>query len=224
MKKLYDDLSIGIPSGIRIDSCVIDKEWTAVRANGNVGIARTLQMSENPEELAATFTGAYLRDTANHMKWNNLALASVGVAAMNAWYNTKERAEGLNGLVPVESISQNAVFVGDYLGALPLPLCPDFDENVYSALKSTDTIVISADALTTRALSKLLDIVGDNSNVILEGWSLPCTALFFAFGMPVRELRGVYRSPVDSFEACANENLFDSDCAKPFCVRSDCVF
>jgi uncharacterized protein (DUF4213/DUF364 family) len=192
MLKLYDDLYIGIPSGIKIDDCVIGDKWAAVWANGNVGVARLLETPENPKEFAGTFIGAYLRDTGNHMRWAGLTRASVGVAALNAWYNTAERAKGLDGDAEPAALGGNIVRVGDYPGALPLPPASDFDEGAYEALKKADTALISADALTTRSLPKLLDIAGEAGNVILEGLSLPCSALFFAFKMPIRELRGFY--------------------------------
>ena len=213
MWKLYDDLYIGIPSGIRIESCVTGKYWTAVRANGNVGIAKTLELPENPERFAASFTGSYLRDTANHMKWDNLARAAVGVAAMNAWYNTAERAEGLGGNSPAGSFPDNTAYVGSYPAesAFPLPMSPDFGLMGFERLRDYSAVVISGEALITRALPKLLDIIGEGGNVILDGYSLPCTALFFAFDMPVRELRGFCE--VRDTEIPANG-------AVSFCIRS----
>jgi uncharacterized protein (DUF4213/DUF364 family) len=211
MFKLYDDLCIGIPSGIKISDCVIGEKWTTVWANGNAGVARTLEMPENPVEFAGKFIGAYLRDTGNHMKWDSLMRASTGIAALNAWYNTAERANGLDGDAKVEAPGGNVVYVGDYPSALPLPLSPDFDEDAYEALRRMDTVVISADALITRALPKLLDIAGENE-VILEGWSLPCTALFFAFKMPVKELRGCYLRVIEGIDDLASS-------AVAFCVK-----
>jgi hypothetical protein len=48
MWKLYDDLYIGIPSGITITGVTIGRFWTTVRANGNIGIARTLAPPDDP--------------------------------------------------------------------------------------------------------------------------------------------------------------------------------
>ena len=191
--KLYDDLYIGIPSGIKIDGCEIDAEWTKVRANGNVGFAKTLELPKNPAEFAAAFKGMYLRETGCHMKWDSLARSAVGVAAINAWHNTKERALSLGCATPVDASGKTA-YVGNYEGAnvFALPMSPEFDVKGYERLREYDKTVIASDALTTRALPKLLDIVGEGGNVIMDGPSLPCSPLFFAFGMPVRELHGYY--------------------------------
>lgn len=212
MWKLYDDLYIGIPSGIRIAGCVVGEKWTTVKANGNIGIASTLELPEDPEEFAASFTGAYLRDTANYMKWDNLAIASVGVAAMNAWYNTKERAEGFRDLSSQSGdLPGKTAYVGSSRGkdTFPLPMEPDFDENIYIELCEYDSVGIASEAVVTRALPGILKLSGD-AKVILEGYSLPCTALFFAFGMPVRELRGY----------CAAKDMTNpADGALPFVIR-----
>lgn len=153
MWKLYDELYIGIPSGIRIDKVEIDAELTRVYANGNVGVAKTMELPENAEELAAGFKGRFLRETTGHLYWPTEAHASVGVAAMNAWYNTPERIAALS----------------------------------VSPSDTGNARVISSDALISRELPKLLE---GAEGVVLEGDSLPCTPLFFAFGSPVREVRG----------------------------------
>ena len=80
MWKLYDDLYIGIPSGITIDGCIIGDKWVTVRANGNIGVARML---EKPCLDGKDFIGAYLRDTGCHLRWDSLTRAAVGVAALN---------------------------------------------------------------------------------------------------------------------------------------------
>jgi len=221
MWKLYDDLYIGIPSGIVIEGCVVGAKWTTVRANGNIGIASTFKVPENPEKFAAGYIGAYLRESAGHLKWDGLARAGVGVAALNAWYNTAARATGLDGDKPAAALAGKVAYIGDYAGknVFPLPMSDKFDASAYAALKGFDTVVISADALVTRALPKLLDIVGEAGNAVLDGYSLPCTALFFAFGMPVREIRGYYTRFADTIEACALKGTDPSPGMLPFAVR-----
>ena len=225
MWKLYDDLYIGIPSGIRIDSCIVGKCWTAVCANGNVGIAKTLGMPDNPKEFAASFTGAWLRETAGHIKWGNLAQASVGVAAMNAWYNTKERAEALDGLSSPAPLAGKTAYVGDYRAenAFPLPMSPDFDAAAYKSLSGFEVVVVAGEALTTRALPKLFDLAGKNTGFVIDGLSVPCAPVFFAFDMPVRELRGFYPGILNSFIECADRDIENPAFAQPFTIRLEAI-
>lgn len=224
MWKLYDELYIGIPSGIRISGCVVGEKWTTVRIDGNVGFARTLEYPENAAEYAAGFVGAYLRDTACHLRWDSLTRAAVGVAAMNAWYNTPERAVGLGGVdaKPAELKGKTAV-VGMH-GDFPIPMSPDFDVSAYEGLKGCDNIIIKSMALTTRALPGLLEIAGERAKVILAGRCTPLSALFFAFDMPIREIRGFYSHYPDTIEACAIKDIEDiSPGVLPFTVRPDCL-
>jgi len=197
MWKLYDDLYIGIPSGIRIAGCIVGEKWTCVSANGNVGIARTLGLPEIPEIFQAGFAGAYLRDTGNHMKWDSIARACIGVAAMNAWYNTKQRVEELEGDYAEALITGDTAYIGNYAGenTFPLPQSKDFDATEYKDLCKFDNVIISSDALIAGTLPKLLDIIGEKENVIIEGDAVPCSALFFSFGLPVTEIRGWFLEP-----------------------------
>lgn len=218
MWKLYDDLYIGIPSGITIDGCVIGDEWVTVRAAGSIGIARML---EKPCRSGDEFIGAYLRDTACHLHWDSLTKAAVGVAALNAWYNTPERVAGLDGKgefgythVP----EHRAAVVGECpcfaksgfaAEAFPLPMDKDFDRAAYAALKDFDVVIVSGDALTTCALPGLLEIVGEGGKVVLDGVSVPASALFFAFDMPIRRINGYYRRFDNTMETAARLGLRD---------------
>lgn len=191
MWKLYDDLYIGIPSGIRITGCTVGAEWTTVCTSVGIGTARTLLLPLEPETYAAAFVGRYLRDTAGYINWKNLTDAAVGVAAMNAWYNTPDKIAALQALFPAREASGSAAYVGlgEGDGCFPLPMSPEFERDTYVALKDYDRVVISADALTTRALPGLLELIGEDGDVTLEGASLPATSLFRAFKMPIRALR-----------------------------------
>jgi uncharacterized protein (DUF4213/DUF364 family) len=228
MQKLYDDLYIGIPSGITVDSCSIGDIWTAVRANGNIGIARTLERPADAADFAARCAGRYLRDTGNHMQWHTPAEASVGVAALNAWYNTAERVKGLDGIGTRRALPGKIAYVGDFpegscagSDVFPMPGGPGFDAGPYEALAAYDNVVIASEALITRALPGLLDIVGEDGNVVLEGYSLPASALFFAFDMPIRELRGFYPRFAGTVDACARRNIADpAPGMLPFCISS----
>ena len=202
MMKLLDDLYIGIPSQLRIENCVIGKNWVTVRANGNVGMARML---EEPRHRGEEYGGKWLRDIGGHLYWHDLTEAAVGMAAINAWNNTPERIADLEaakapdyadcegkktaavGLCPLLEKS------GQVKDCFSLPMSPDFCREEYAGLKDYDVVVISADALTTRALPVLLEIIGEEGYVIVDGVSAPASACLFAFDMPVKKINGYYR-------------------------------
>ncbi len=222
MWKLYDDLYIGIPSGILITGCAVGEKWTTVRIDGNIGIARTMGYTENAGKTASQFLNQPLRDVACHMRWDSPVRSSIGVAALNAWYNTADRVKGLNSCNAPTELSGKTAYVGDFScgNVYPVPDSPDFDESLYTELAEYDNVVIASEALITRALPGLLKMIGEDGNVILEGPSLPVTALFFSFGMPIREIRGVYSRFSDTVEGYAINNISDlTPGVLPFCVR-----
>lgn len=203
MWNFYIELCTGIPSGIRIEECTIGEKWTTVRANGNVGIARTMGSEEiDCGALAQSMVGTYLRDAANYMKWNSLARASVGVAAMNAFYNCADRLEDCCGSAFDGVDGKKVAVIGDLpdveialigcasLTVLPLPGNKQPAAEYEEAMKS-DVVLISGDALIDQTLPALLALVGEETKVTLFGESVPAAAILFSFGNPVHKLVGV---------------------------------
>lgn len=202
MMKLLDDLYIGIPSDMRIENCVIGKNWVTVRSGGNVGIARML---EEPRHRGEEFGGKWLRDIGGHLYWHDLTEAAVGMAAINAWHNTPERIADLEAAGDCsyeECDGKKTAVVGECPffsesgksgDAFPLPMSPDFDKKEYEKLQKYDVVLISADALTTKAMPALLEIIGEEGYVIVDGVSAPASATLFAFNMPVKKINGYYR-------------------------------
>ncbi len=229
MWKLYDDLCVGIPSGILVEGCVVGKTWTVVRANGNIGMAHTLGSVEDAPAFAAGFLNKPLRDVGNHMRWTDLPTASVGVAALNCYYTTADRVEGLDGArekgpmgVPFsreELAGKKVALVGEIphmaqpegctLTKVPCPMAPELDDQTKAALAGQEVLIVSGDALTTRALPALLDLVGEQGTVAVCGVGVPSTALFFAFDMPVRVIEGFYPRFPSTMEASALLDLQD---------------
>ena len=223
MWSFYDELYIGIPSGIRVEGCVVGRLWTTVRANGNIGVARTLgDTSGDLAALGQSMIGRFLRDVANVLRWDSPLRASVGVAAMNAFYNTAERAEAL-GAPPAfegELDGRRVAVIGELpeleaslkgkcaLTVLPLPGRAEPGEEYAAALRS-DFAFISGDALTNRTLPALLEKVGEDTRVSLTGLSVPAAPVLFAFGNPIHNLSGVYARFDTTVEAAARQDLPD---------------
>lgn len=220
MWNFYDELYMGIPSGIRVEGCVVGKLWTTVRANGNIGVARTLGDTDGDmNALAQSMIGMHLRDVANVMKWNSLVRASIGVAAMNAFYNRAQRMEAFS------EPSEFGMFLGGKVAiigelpnlekglkefcnvtVLPLPESAELGAEYDDALTG-DYVFISGDALTNRTLPALLAKVGEKTKVSLSGVSVPAAPVLFAFGNPIHNLSGVYASVATTVEAAARLDL-----------------
>lgn len=223
MWNFYDELYMGIPSGIRVEGCVVGKLWTTVRANGNIGIARTLGDTKiDRNALGQSFIGQFLRDVANVLRWDSLVRASVGVAAMNAFYNSAPRLENQNNppAFQGELAGKKTAIIGELpnletglrdccdLTVLPLPENKELG-SVYDAALNGDLVFISGDALTNQTLPVLLAGVGAGTKVSLAGVSVPAAPVLFAFDNPIHNLSGVYARIDTTVESAAKLNLKD---------------
>ena len=230
MMKLYDDLYIGIPSNIRINSCVIGEKWVTVRSNGTVGMAKVL---EKPTHDGAEFGGKWLRDIGGHLYWHDLTEAAVGVAALNAWYNSPEHIKMMNPWYDTDTHKKfyESLEKDDYsycdgkkvavVGDCPfftlagktgdkfdLPFGEKIDEAKYGALKDYDVVIISADALTTKSMCALIEIIGEDGYVVVDGLA-PAAQCFFAWDMPVKRINGYFQRFDYTMEDAARLNLDD---------------
>lgn len=223
MWNMYDELYIGIPSGILVEGCVVGKLWTTVRANGNIGVARTLgDTSVDLNALSQSVIGQPLREVANWMKWSDLVRASIGVAALNAFYNNAEHLETLNAppAFQNELCGKKVAIIGELpnleaglkacadLTVLPLPESRELSAE-YAVAMAGDFVFISGDALTNQTLPALLALVGADTRVSLAGVSVPAAPVMFAFGNPIHNLSGLYQRFDTTVEAAAKLDLKD---------------
>ena len=89
---LYRKLVEGIPEGIAVKDLCIGDHWVYVEAESGIGMALTVSGGRGKYRLGANALHMELRDLAAQcVSWNFLE-ASVGVAALNAWYSTPENA------------------------------------------------------------------------------------------------------------------------------------
>lgn len=223
MWNFYDELCTGIPSGIRVEGCVVGRLWTTVRANGSIGVARTMgDTGVDRNALGQSMIGRFLRDAANWMKWESLLHASVGVAAMNAFYNTAAHAEALNAPPAFQNElgGRKVTVIGELpnleaslkdccaLTVLPLPESKELGSAYDNALKN-DFVFISGDALTNQTLPALLDQVRKDTKVSLAGVSVPAAPILFAFDNPIHNLSGIYAKFDATVEGAAVHDIPD---------------
>ena len=86
--KLYDDLIEGIPNEVLVRDACMGAHWSYVEAECGVGVANTCRggTRERLEKVVAR----PLREIAQLSKSWDFEAASLGIAAMNAWYNRRE--------------------------------------------------------------------------------------------------------------------------------------
>lgn len=94
MWKIYDDLIKGIPENFITDELICGNGISYVRSGNGSGIAGFRLINETRVPMfTKKLIGAPLREVAECVKSWNFAEASVGLAAMNAYYNNPEVAK-----------------------------------------------------------------------------------------------------------------------------------
>ncbi|MGA4670069.1 Rossmann-like domain-containing protein [Propionibacteriaceae bacterium Y1923] len=122
---LYDRLIAGIPEDVEAVEAVVNR-WAAVRTEeGSLGVAMTY--SQGPKSGLADWQvrGRRLREVARCATSWDLRLASLGVAAMNAWYSDPERVRALPG-VEVGAHTNFFTSRGPQLGRVPTAIVGHF--------------------------------------------------------------------------------------------------
>ena len=100
--EMYDRLIEGIPADLRVEEILVCRSRTMVRSESGCGIAMTVDGEAFPSCRKGNPVGRPLRDLAALVKSWNYTDASVGLAAMNAWYNSREHIDEIKARVSGE--------------------------------------------------------------------------------------------------------------------------
>jgi len=92
MWEIYDDLINGIPENFIVDDVISGKGRSYVRSGKGSGVAGFRSYETRMPVLTKNLIGAPLREIATCVKSWNFVEASIGVAAINAYYNNPEVA------------------------------------------------------------------------------------------------------------------------------------
>lgn len=111
MWEIYDDLISGIPENLIVDELLSGSGRSYVRSGNGSGIASFRLQNETRTPLfSKNLIGKSLREVATCVKSWNFAEASIGAAAINAYYNNPQVAKK-NG---VKFSNSKRVEDGDY--------------------------------------------------------------------------------------------------------------
>jgi uncharacterized protein (DUF4213/DUF364 family) len=216
MWELYDALIKGIPPDCRVDEALPGDHWTMVRSGKGVGLAMTLHEDTRPRALSPPpgepFCGGMaLAELAEAAKSWNFAEASLGMAAVNAYWNSPERelvAEAMGredteafrawrGRLAGKKVAVIGHFfhltetLGDVCELSILEKRPDAGDYPDSAceflLPLQDFVFATGVTLTNKTLPRLLQLAG-KAGMILAGPSVPMAPPLFDWG--VRDLQG----------------------------------
>ncbi|WED25771.1 DUF364 domain-containing protein [Vibrio sp. DW001] len=218
-------LAGSVNSDTLVDKVIIGLNWTMVRAGDLCGVARSPDRgTEGARTIRPSegFSGKTLGELAGYLCSPDSLMRSLGLAAVNAWWNRKElfpEAEKfvteMGGLSAIEAPGENVVIVGGFRGAqkrLPLSRIIEREpkpgdtsvEDAPQAYAEAKQLAITAQTLMNGSLPSILEQSAMVSSRILVGPSTPLCPLLFNFGLT--ELSGAV--------------IIDADAAETFILES----
>ena len=231
MWSIYDRLIDAMPEGLVVDDYISGSNWTMVTSGDGCGIALTVKSQARRDTGIEVIRGESLRRVAMLSKSWDFTKASFGMAAINAYYNTRQNAEAMGCDVSAlmadrekknaftafadECAGKNVTVIGHFpnIEKQLAPICklsilernPTHDDYPDSAceyiLPHQDFVFITGMTFTNKTLPRLLQLC-KNAKVALVGPSVPLSAALFEYG--VDYLCGY----------CVTDSLRASDCVK----------
>lgn len=92
---LYDELIAGIPEDVQVRDYCLGISWSYVEAESGMGVSYTCRGGAKKPTDARDFRGLPLRELAALAKSWRFEEATLGVAAMNAWYGQRELTDAM---------------------------------------------------------------------------------------------------------------------------------
>ena len=206
--KMYDELIAGIPKGITVEAAT-HKKWWLVKTKDSMGISMYFEQGEVKRTLPEDVSGMDLKELASYAKSWNFYEATLGMAAINAWYN---RAELIAPMKPYFSTSVFDEYVDEVrgkraavIGHFPFmekiaeaaaeysilekrPSEGDYPDSACEyILPGQDYVFITGTTFANKTLPRLLDLCR-GAKVIMTGPSVPLAPILFDYG--IYELAG----------------------------------
>jgi uncharacterized protein (DUF4213/DUF364 family) len=100
--KLYNHLISEIPEDVFVSDCCVGNHWCYIEAECGMGVSYTLTGGGRPV-YDGIIDGLPLKSVAELSKSWNFREASIGVAALNAWYTQLEKVQALGGKIAVSA-------------------------------------------------------------------------------------------------------------------------
>jgi uncharacterized protein (DUF4213/DUF364 family) len=215
---IYDMLIGGIPPDVKADEVVPGDHWVMVRSGAGAGVAMSFARGggtvTRPSVLPERCDGMPLRELAAAAKSWNFADASLGVAAINAWWNSPQRPVAAQALAEAaddetgafetwaeRTAGKKAAIIGHFphlersLGAAcdycileKRPSEGDYPDSACEfLLPEMDFVFATGVTVINKTLPRLLELSA-NAEFILVGPSVPlCPGLL---DMGVKDLQG----------------------------------
>ena len=208
---IYDALIDGLPAGVRVKSYINGRIWTMVETDeGAHGLAMTFDAATIPPLWAEDYIDRGLRDVAALSKSWNFPEAAVGMAAINAWYNERNRALARGVVFPdrergvqdafsvylARAEGKRVATVGSFEKAMRVyrPVCEltvlerrprpgEFPDTACEyILPQQDIVFVTGSAFVNKTMPRLLELCR-NAETVLLGPTVPLAPQLFDFGV-----------------------------------------
>ena len=225
MWELYDRLIDGIPEGIEVTSYVSGDIWTMVGTKYNTGVAMTVDVTSMEPMLTKDPTEYDLKTLAGCAKSWNLREASIGIAAINAYYNKEPEiytnSEALEGSEKEDAF---VMFEDDMEGKKVAVIghFPFIEKSLKDKCKLTilernpgkgdypdpaceyiladqDYILVTGSTLVNKTLPRLLQLKKNGTKLMMIGPSVTMSSVLYDYGADV--LSGMVIVDADEAEA-----------------------
>lgn len=204
-QNIYDELIEKIPEDISVEQVICGIQWTMVKSSVGIGLSMTVMGNTRERILKGDLTKFKLKELAKAAKSWNMEEASIGVAAINAYYNTSRQLEcyGIKQedeeafLASRELVKDKKVavighfpYLEDILGKYcklhileRSPLNGDYlDSACEYVLPQMDVVFITGVTLINKTLPRLLELA-QNTHIVMVGPSVTMTPCLFNYGI-----------------------------------------
>jgi len=209
MWELYDSLLEPIPDDVKVEEFIAGIHWTSVTAGGYTGAAATNPL-QTIHGIEKNITDMSWKEAAKLIKSWNFVEASIGAAAVNAFYNQMDRIRKLDEEGTIRRLSEEDTFLAhkddmigkkvatighfcfgeEYLkkaGSCVIlerqPMDGDYPDSACEyILQDMDYVFITGFTLVNKTLPRLIEL-SRNAKVIFVGPSAALAPRLLDFGI-----------------------------------------
>lgn len=241
--EIYDRLIEGVPADVRVIEACVGSHWTCVSAESGAGVAYTFHGGVAPA-AEREVAGARLRDVAALVKSWCFEDASLGAAALNAWYASPQKLEGPDLLtgegsdgfslvmdrIKARGGRPKACVIGHFPHMDELAAASDLtvlerrpregdlpDAACEYVLPQADFVLMTGTTFTNKTMPRLLELAKD-ATVLVTGPTTPMLPVLFDYGIDVLAGRIVGDASA-ALTACATGAPFGNAFLKCALVR-----
>lgn len=228
------DLAASVDTDVLVDKVLVGLNWTMVYAGDYCGIARSPERGTEGARSILTeagFRGRPLKELANMLCSTDALSRSMGLAAINAFWNQPPETAEKPGFARFEAPGEGLVIIGGFRDAqkrLPNakiverePMCDDVPvADCNAAITGAKYLAITAQTLMNGSLEPLLRATPNVAFRMLIGPSAPLCPVLLDYGLNDVSGTAVWDSAAtEQFILETGTNLMRDEYTRNACIR-----